>query len=128
MAVARMFVAAFAAVAAVGTAAPPAHAATSLTCSYRLYPFTGGFIAELAIANSGPTIDGWTARWTFPAPTTILAVWQARMFQPDATTVTATDLVYNRTISAGAQTVFGWSGTAATIGVPTDVTVNGIAC
>src|SRR5687767_23723 len=59
---------------------PPAQG--GVTCQYIvLGSWSGGFAADLKIINHGPTINGWTARWTTPVPTSNLVGWSARMTQ-----------------------------------------------
>ena len=65
-------------------------------CDYRFFAWSGGFVADLTITNHGPAANGWTARWTFPTATANLGVWQARIEQPDAFTMTATNLRVQR--------------------------------
>src|SRR4051812_4740698 len=75
-----------------------ASAAPTFTCVYKASTWPGGFSADLAVANHGPTVDDWLVRWSFPAPTTVLGVWTARIFQPDPLQVTATSMPWNRTM------------------------------
>jgi Cellulose binding domain len=110
--------------------ATPALAATETTgvvCSYQLMQWPGGFTAEISIANSGPAINGWAVHWTFDTPTTIGAVWSARLVQ-DPSGVSATNMAYNPLIGTGRSASFGWNGAAASTTVPTDLTVNGRPC
>ena len=116
-------------------AATPAHAAvpqsvqqSQLTCHYLLNPWSGGFSADLLIFNNGPTINGWTARWTFQEPTQLLGVWSAKMEQPSPHEMVAKPLPWNEVIPTGSMVVFGWTAFAAKTEVPTDITVNGIPC
>lgn len=110
----------------------PALAATSptVTCTYTIQNvWFGGFTADISIANNGPaTINGWTVRWTFNEYTTDISVWQSNLSAPDGLHATATNASYNGTIRSGYATSFGWSARSATTSVPTDLTVNGVAC
>jgi hypothetical protein len=110
--------------------AAPAAAADEpvLTCDYWFVAWSGGFVADLNIVNHGPAVTGWTARWTVPAPTGNLTVWQARMTQPDPFTMTATNLSYNAVIDTGRAVRFGWTASAASTEAPTNITVNGTPC
>jgi hypothetical protein len=109
-------------------AAPAAAATGAVSCGYRFNAWTGGFTADLSIANNGPAINGWTVRWTFAEPTTEVVGWQARLTVRDATEVIATNLAWNATIGTGQTMSFGWSARAATTTAPTDITVNGVPC
>jgi hypothetical protein len=51
--------------------------------------WTGGFIATVDITNYGPTINGWTVRWTFVTPTSDLLAWSAVITQQDGNQATA---------------------------------------
>ena len=113
-------------------AAAPARAAATpaVTCTYIIQNvWFGGFSADIKIANNGPTtINGWTVRWTFNEYTTDISVWQSSLSAPDGLHATATNASYNATILSGYATSFGWSARSATTSVPTDLTVNGVAC
>ena len=110
----------------------PARADTgpAVTCSYTIQnTWLGGFTAQIAIANNGPTsINGWTVRWTFNEYTTDIAAWQSSISAPDGVHATATNASYNATILSGHVTSFGWSARAASTSVPTDLSVNGTPC
>ncbi len=112
------------------TAGAPAQASTpsAITCYYTFSAWSGGFTADLAIANSGPAIDGWTARWSFKIPTQANAVWSAQLVQVSPSEMVATPMSWNKTIPTGRAIVFGWTATAAATEVPTDITVNGQSC
>jgi hypothetical protein len=113
-------------------AGAPAHAATpvSVSCTYTIEDeWSGGFIAQISIADNGPSaITGWTVRWTFKEYTTNISAWQSNLTAPDGFTATATNAAYNGTIASGAVTSFGWSARAAATSVPTNLTVNGVPC
>jgi len=110
----------------------PAHAAVTpqsqLTCQYLLNTWPTGFTADLLIFNNGPTIDGWTATWTFDTPSQLVAVWSADMNQSTATVAVATPMPWNKIIASGSAVVFGWTALAPKTEVPDDITVNGIPC
>jgi hypothetical protein len=113
-------------------AGAPAKAATSpaVTCTYTIQNvWSGGFTADVVIANNGPTtIDGWTLRWTFSEYTTNIAAWQSTLSAPDGIHATATNASYNGTIRSGYTTDLGWSASAVNTSVPTDLSVNGTLC
>lgn len=110
--------------------ASPASAspAPAIACDYWFFAWSGGFVADVTITNQGPAVNGWTARWTLPTATGNLAVWQARIEQPDAFTMTATNMPYNAVIGTGRSVKFGWTASAAGTEAPADLTVNGTPC
>lgn len=111
------------------TAAPAAAIASpAVTCTYTVSTWNGGFVANLAVANDGPTIDGWTVHWTFDTPTRATTVWSASLAQADPYDAVATPTYWNRVIRTGGVVSFGWTAIAATTTVPTDLTVNGQRC
>jgi hypothetical protein len=112
----------------VTTVAPARAALPTVTCTYALSTWSGGFSAELSMANSGSTIDGWIAHWTFATPTRAITSWSARLTQANPVDVVAAPMSWNRVIATGAVVSFGWTGIAAMTEVPTDVTVNGTRC
>jgi cellulase/cellobiase CelA1 len=116
-------------VVAVGLGAAPARAATGgLTCTYTITSqWANGFMADLTIANAGPPVAGWTARWTFAEPTSAVQGWSA-LITLRGNQITATNASWNGFIGTGRMVSFGWSATAASTSVPTDLSVNGTAC
>jgi cellulase/cellobiase CelA1 len=115
-----------------GTAGAAPSVATAgqggVTCQYIvLGRWSGGFTADLRIINDGPTINGWTARWTTPVPTGNVVGWAARMTQ-QGSEITAVNMTWNAAIPTGGTLVFGWSASAPSADVPTDITVNGSVC
>jgi cellulase/cellobiase CelA1 len=119
---------------AVGTstavAAAPAHAAAgNLSCSYVLVSqWSGGFQADFTITNAGPAVTGWTTRWTFPTPTTILSAWGSVIAKETATELTLTNASFNGTIATNQTLRFGWTAMASSTGIPSDINVNGAPC
>ncbi len=113
-------------------ASTPARAVTSppVSCTYTIQNvWFGGFTADIKIANNGATpINGWTVRWTFNEYTADISAWQSSLSAPDGLHATATNASYNAVIPSGYATAFGWSGRSASTSVPTDLTVNGLAC
>ena len=113
-------------------AGAPALAAASpaVTCTYTIQSaWFGGFTADIKIVNNGPAaINGWTVRWTFGEYTTDISVWQSELSAPDGFHATAANASYNAAIPSGYATSFGWTARSTTTSVPTDLTVNGVAC
>ena len=119
----------FVAVVAMGAATvAPAHADGGFTCDYTFEAWVGGFAANLAMTDNGPTVDGWRVRMTFPTATGGITAWQAAMSQDSPYDATASNRSWNAVIMTGQITSFGWTATAATTGPPTSITVNGVAC
>jgi cellulase/cellobiase CelA1 len=106
----------------------PAVADTRVTCTYTVSSsWIGGFSANVDITNNGPAISGWTLRWTFLTPTSLGAVWNAGLTE-DGGRAVATNMSFNTTIGTGQVTSFGWTASAASTAVPTDLTINGERC
>ncbi len=112
----------------VAAMAGPASAAPAVTCSYSFSAWNGGFTANVDIANNGPTINGWTMRWTFGSPTTNIQAWSSIISENSAFEVVATNMSYNGVIPAGTVRSFGWTATAASTTAPASLTINGTAC
>ncbi|MEV4510108.1 cellulose binding domain-containing protein [Dactylosporangium sp. NPDC049525] len=112
----------------VAPASASAGAAGAVACDYRFVAWPSGFVADLTITNHGPVVVGWTVRWTMPAATGNLSVWQAKIEQPDPFTMAATNVPYNAVIDTGRSVTFGWTASATTTAAPTDLTVNGTPC
>ncbi|NUR60163.1 MAG: hypothetical protein HOV87_16095, partial [Catenulispora sp.] len=89
----------------------------------------GGFTANVTIANTGTTaINGWTLGFTFPGDQKITNAWGATPSQNGAT-VSLTNVAYDGSIAAGANTSFGFQGTYnSNDSSPTAFTLNGSAC
>jgi hypothetical protein len=110
-----------------GFVTTPAQAGPAVSCDYRVTPWSGGFVADLIIANAGPAMNGWTVRMTFPTPTTLLGTWLATIEQPTPYVMAATSLSWNGLIGTGEMGTFGWTATA-TDAVRPAITVNGVSC
>jgi len=93
--------------------------------------WTGGFVANVAIGNTGTTaINGWTLVFTLPAGQTIVGIpWGASGIRQDGQVVTITNASWDAVISPGASVSVGFQGTWTTnSGVPTAFTLNGASC
>jgi hypothetical protein len=125
----RVWLAAAAMLIPMAAVARPADAAATVTCTYTVSNSWGtGFVANLAITNNGPAINGWTLRWTFPTPTADVSGWQAVITVQGGIKATATNMSWDGTIATGQTASFGWSAAAVSTGVPTDLTINGTPC
>jgi cellulase/cellobiase CelA1 len=97
--------------------------------SYVKNEWTGGFTANLTLANTGTAaINGWTLKFSFPGDQKITNAWNATVTQT-AAAVTATNLSYNGSIAPGGNAQFGFQGTwTANDTSPNAFTLNGAAC
>jgi mannan endo-1,4-beta-mannosidase len=79
----------------------------------------GGFQGDVKVTAGGAAISGWTVTWTYANGQTITQAWSATVTS-SGSAVTARNVSYNGSLSAGATTNFGflgsWNGTNA---VPT---------
>jgi endoglucanase len=88
-----------------------------------------GFTTQVTLANTGTApIDGWTLRWAFVGAQNVTQSWSA-VFATDGSTVTASNMSWNRRINPGSSVTFGFNG-ATSLANPTPplFTVNGAAC
>ena len=91
--------------------------------------WAGGFVAAVAIANSGAAaVNGWTLAFTFPGDQKITNAWSGTVTQTGAT-VSITNASYNAAIAAGSSVSLGFQGTwTSSDAAPTAFTVNGTPC
>ncbi len=111
----------------VGTLTPP----PTSTCqvSYRITnQWPGGFIADVAVKNTGTTaVTGWALAWTQPAGQQVSGVWNATQVSPSPN-VQVRNPDWSSTLAAGASASFGFQGTGDSGAVPTAFALNGKAC
>jgi hypothetical protein len=70
-----------------------------------------GFTVAVTITNSGSTaLSNWKVTWTWAGNQTVTSSWNANV-STSSKTVTATNMSYNGSISAGGNTSFGFQGT-----------------
>jgi len=91
--------------------------------------WAGGFVAGITITNTGSTaMSGWTLKFTFPGDQQITDTWNGSSSQ-SAENVTITNVSYNGSIAAGANTSLGFQGTwTSSDAAPTSFTLNGTTC
>lgn len=108
--------------------APPPPSTCAVTYA-RQSEWSGGFVAQITVANTGTTpVSGWTLAFAFPGDQAVGSAWNATVSQ-SGKAVTATNLPYNRVIAPGASTSFGFQGTwHSSDASPTAFTLNGAAC
>jgi len=113
------------------TGPPPGGGACQVTYSAQDWGGAPGFTASVTITNTGSsTINGWTLQFTFTGGQTIREGWSATWSQ-QGSTVTATNLDWNRTLGPGQSTQIGFNGATTSPGNnpnPTSFTLNGTAC
>ncbi|WP_411110566.1 GH12 family glycosyl hydrolase domain-containing protein [Streptomyces sp. c-19] len=103
--------------------------ATACKVTYAPNVWTGGFTAEVTVANTGSApVDNWTLSFVLPSGQRITQAWNATV--PTASgTVTATGLAHNARIAAGASQTFGFQGTySGAFAAPSGFSLNGTAC
>ncbi|WP_150245093.1 cellulase family glycosylhydrolase [Nocardiopsis quinghaiensis] len=67
-----------------------------------------GFQAEVTV-TAGADVTGWTVTWSFGSGESVSHAWNASV-SSSGSAVTATDVGYNGTLSAGQSTAFGFVG------------------
>jgi len=110
----------------------PAGAAPACQVDYGIQNDWGaGFVTNIRLTNRGDTLNGWTLTFSFAGNQRIQAPgWSATWTQAaGSTSVSATNLDWNRTLTNGQFTEFGfqaaYSGANAK---PTSFSVNGTQC
>lgn len=91
--------------------------------------WTGGFVANVDVANLGAPLTSWQVAWSFPAGQQVTQLWNGTVNQSGAL-VTVANTSYNGAIATGATTSFGFGATVngTSNPAPTAFTLNGIAC
>ncbi|MCK1835835.1 cellulose-binding domain-containing protein, partial [Micromonospora sp. R42003] len=107
-----------------------AAAAVGCRVDYRITnQWSGGFGADVTVANLGDPVNGWTLGWSFAAGQQVVQAWNATVSQSGAQ-VSARDAGYNAAIGTGGTANFGFNGSwnNASNPVPAAFTLNGTAC
>ncbi|MEO3809025.1 cellulose binding domain-containing protein [Sphaerisporangium sp. B11E5] len=101
----------------------------SCRVGYSVSQWNDGFTATVTITNTGGSaLNGWTLGFTFPGNQRITSGWSAT-FNQSGTSVTATNMSYNGSIAAGANTSIGFQASySGTNTAPSSFTLNGAAC
>ncbi|MEO3807414.1 cellulose binding domain-containing protein [Sphaerisporangium sp. B11E5] len=105
-------------------------AAAGCQITYRVASqWPGGFNGEVTVRNVGDPVTAWTLRWSFSGDQRITQAWSATVTQSGAQ-VTAANASYNGNLGTGASTTFGFNASMSgtTNSVPTEFTLNGVAC
>ncbi|MFF5105859.1 cellulase family glycosylhydrolase [Streptomyces sp. NPDC000134] len=111
-------------------AAPQAVAATGCKVDYTVTSqWSGGFQAGVKITNLGDPVSGWTLKFTLPdSGQKLTQGWNATWSQ-SGSTVSATNVDWNRTLSTGGTTDLGFTGTfTGSNPKPGAFTLNGVTC
>lgn len=88
----------------------------------------GGLIGDLTVTNTGPTLSGWTLRFTAPAGQRVLTGWNG-VYTQSGSTVTVKNASWNGNLATGGTAAAGFvamSGGGAA--APTGFSLNGVAC
>lgn len=107
-----------------------ASAAVSCGVSYAVTSqWSGGFVANVTINNTGDAVNGWTVTWTYGAGQQVGNAWNATVTQ-SGSAVTARNVSYNGSIPSGGSASFGFQGTnsGTTNPLPSSFTLNGTVC
>src|SRR3954452_16595144 len=87
-----------------------------------------GFGANVTLTNLGDPLDGWTVGWTFASGQRVTQAWNGTATQ-SGSQVSVRSLDYNRSVRTGGTASFGFNGSSSGSNpVPTQFTVNGVAC
>lgn len=106
------------------TTTPAAVAPSACSAEYEVTNFwPGGFQARVTVrGDGGPAINRWSVRWELPTGQSIGSLWNGALSQRGSS-VTVTNVDYNRTVAAGGSATFGFigvrSGTEPAPPVPT---------
>ena len=103
--------------------------ATACKVTYATNVWTGGFTAEVTVANTGSApVDNWTLAFVLPSGQRITQAWNATV-PATSGAVTATGLAHNARIAAEGSQSFGFQGTySGTFATPSGFSLNGTAC
>ncbi|MBO3102294.1 cellulase family glycosylhydrolase [Cellulomonas fengjieae] len=87
-----------------------------------------GFGANVTLTNLGDPLTSWTVGWTFSSGQRITQAWNGTATQ-SGNAVSVRDAGYNGVVRTGGTASFGFNGTwSGSNAVPTQFTVNGVAC
>ncbi len=108
----------------------PASATVSCQVAYTVpSQWSGGFVANVVINNTGDALSSWTLTWSFGAGQQVASGWNATVTQ-SGSTVTAKNVGYNGSVASGGSASFGFQGTNSGTNnpVPTTFALNGVTC
>lgn len=88
-----------------------------------------GFVAQLAITNTGPPTAGWRVGFAFPGNQRVTELWGGAWTPGPDTTVAVRDLSWNADLPTGRAVTIGFRATYTGANPPpTAFTLNGAAC
>ncbi|MFC6023086.1 glycoside hydrolase family 6 protein [Plantactinospora solaniradicis] len=112
------------------TTPPPTTPPASGSCqiSYTANQWTGGFTAEIRVANNGAAVNGWTLVFTVGSNVRLSSGWSGTWSQ-SGTQITVRNAAWNGSLPTGGTTSIGFQGTySGTLAAPSGYTLNGSAC
>ena len=87
-----------------------------------------GFVADVQIRNTGPTINGWTLTWNFSGGQTISNSWSSYASQTGGA-VSVINAAWNAAMTTGSSVRFGFEAAYPTTNpAPSGFSLNGTAC
>jgi hypothetical protein len=96
--------------------------------AYSTNDWGSGFTANITITNQGPSISGWTLKYSYAGDQQLSQGWNGTWSQ-SGKDVTITNAGWNGTLATGASTSIGANFTySASNTAPTAFTLNGTAC
>lgn len=110
--------------------APAASAAVACSVTYTVTSqWSGGFGADVRVANLGDALNGWALTWTFTGGQSVQQAWNGTATQSGAQ-VSVTQAAWNGAVPTGGQIAFGFNGSSpgTTNPVPTSFALNGTTC
>nr|WP_062304678.1 glycoside hydrolase family 6 protein [Demequina subtropica] len=116
---------------ALSIATPIAATAATSACAvnYSVHAqWPGGFTAQVRIKHTGPTLSGWTVRWSYRSGQKVTQSWNAQTVRA-AKRVTVRHESYNATVRSGDVIDFGFNGSwTGSNTKPVAFTLNGTTC
>jgi len=107
----------------------PGNGNASCRVTYATNVWNSGFTANVTVANTGSSaINGWNLGFNLPGGQQITSSWSATV-SGSSGAIRASNVSYNGSLAAGANTTFGFQGTySGTFAKPSSFTLNGSAC
>ena len=108
---------------------PPPGQTGSCRVTYGTNVWTGGFVANVTVANTGSTpLNGWALTFTLPSGQTVANSWNTTLTGSSGA-VTARNVAHNGAIPANGSANFGFQGTySGTFTPPSSFALNGTPC
>ncbi|WP_345478524.1 endo-1,4-beta-xylanase, partial [Actinoplanes auranticolor] len=92
------------------TTSPPPQTGAGCTATVSLNSWTGGYVATVRVTAGSSAVNGWTVNVTLPSGGAVTGAWSATNTGTTGT-VSFRSVDYNRQITAGGSTEFGFQGT-----------------